>query len=136
MNPIDATLAPHVEGLSLRQQRMKLIASNIANVDTPGYKARDLAFGETLREAGGAPAHRRIDGRLRTTDARHLGGGDAMATRARIMYRVPEQASLDGNTVDKDLEQSRFAENAMRYQASLQFFGSRVKSLVRALQGE
>ena len=146
---LDAHLAVHEEAIRARALRTKLLASNIANVDTPNYKATDLAFGDTMdaaragtgrrfgperdalplaRPAGGThPAHLQLEGVARP------GGADAPG---RVMYRYPDAPSLDGNTVDKDTEQARFAENAVRYRASLQFLGSRAASLIRALKGE
>jgi len=127
---LDAALSVHVDAMRLRSQRTQLLASNIANVDTPNYKARDLAFGDTLSRA--------VDRLpMKATDSRHLGARDgASGSQARVLYRNPEAASLDGNTVDKDLEQARFAENALRYQASLQFMQNRVGSMIRSLKGE
>lgn len=128
---LDSYLAPHAQALRMRSLRTSLIATNIANADTPHYKARDLAFGETLEAARGTlpriPLARSAGRHLRPDD---LGGA------ARVLFRQPDGASLDGNSVDKDLEQSRFAENAMRYQASLQFAKRSVDSLIRALRGE
>lgn len=136
---LDDLLAVHANSLRLRARRTNILASNIANADTPNYKARDLEFAEVLRDAAG-PARRRFSGGnaaglLHTTSARHITNESTPAT-ARLMYRQPQQASLDGNTVDKDLEQARFAENTVRYQASLEFASSRVKGLMRALRSE
>ena len=126
---LDTLLAPHADALRLRARRTTLLAGNIANADTPGYKARDLAFGDALSAAGAAPLPL---ARTRSTHVAHAPYGGA----ARVLYRVPEGPSLDGNTVDKDQEQARFAENVMRYEASLQFAKRRVDSLIRALRGE
>lgn len=136
---IDNFLATHANALQMRSHRTQILASNIANADTPNYKAQDLAFAEVLREAG-VPASRRLrngssTASLSTTNARHISNKSSRAT-APVMYRQPQEASLDGNTVDKDLEQARFAENTVRYQASLEFINSRVKSLIRSLRSE
>ncbi|MFK7894114.1 MAG: flagellar basal body rod protein FlgB [Granulosicoccus sp.] len=137
---IDDFLAVHATSLKLRAQRTRLLATNIANADTPNYKARDLAFAEVLRDVGGAKTirSRRLAlsaGELDRTHSRHIKirqpGMDA-----KVMYRQPDEASLDGNSVDKDLEQARFAENTIRYQASLEFIKSRVSGLLRALRSE
>jgi len=128
---LDAALAVHVDAIRLRSQRTQILASNIANVDTPNYKARDLSFGDTLAGAMG----NRLP--MKATDSRHLKDrGSVASSHAQVLYRNPEAPSLDGNTVDKDLEQARFAENALRYQASLQFMQNRVGSLIRSLKGE
>lgn len=104
---IDAT------ALRLREQRMSLLASNIANAATPGYKARDLDFSSALTAAER--------------------GGD---TTSAVRFRIPVQSSLDGNTVELPTEQTAFAENALGYRASLAFLQSRVATLNRALKGE
>lgn len=137
---IDDYLAPHANSLHLRARRTKILATNIANADTPNYKARDLAFAEVLRDVNGKRTSRSalpLSARtsLRTTNASHIGKKGGFGN-AQIMYRQPNNASLDGNTVDKDQEQARFAENTIRYQASLEFINSRVTKLIRALKGE
>lgn len=143
---LDAHLSVHEDAIRARGLRTKLLASNIANADTPDYKAVDLSFGDTLAtvRAGGArtiagngPAPRLAPAHGRP-DAAHLAlrGTDPTPGAGRVMYRYPDAPSLDGNTVDKDTEQARFAENAIRYRASLQFFQDRISSLIRSLKGE
>ena len=140
---IDNFLATHANGLQLRARRTQVLATNIANADTPNYKARDLAFAEMLHDVkspGAVNVQRNnrlkmTGGSLHTTNSKHI-ASKASPANAQLMYRVPQQASLDGNTVDKDLEQARFAENTVRYQASLEFINSRVSGLIRALKGE
>ena len=137
---IDNYLAAHADALHLRAQRTRLLASNIANSDTPNYKARDMAFAEVLQGAGwrgSSIRHRKAlsGGGLTTSNTRHIGSATSTQSAA-VLYRQPEQASLDGNTVDKDQEQARFAENTVRYQASLQFINSRISNLIRTLRGE
>lgn len=143
---IDDYLATHANSIKLRAQRTTLLATNIANADTPNYKARDMAFAEVLRDAGGPakfPAKRlslsKSNGGtagMRVTNNRHIAGYQSAGLSAPLMYRQPDEASLDGNTVDKDMEQARFAENSVRYQASLEFIKSRVSGLIRALRSE
>lgn len=142
---IDKFLATHADALQLRARRTQVLASNIANADTPGYKARDLAFAEVLHDVKGtgssptASSNKlKLSGSsdaLYTTNSRHI-SNTPRTGNAPLMYRQPEQASLDGNTVDKDLEQARFAENTVRYQASLEFINSRVSGLIRTLRSE
>lgn len=140
---IDDFLAIHANSLQLRARRTKILATNIANADTPNYKARDLAFAEVLHDARSSaimPARggnglKMTAGGLHTTNKRHIASTQS-TNNAQVMYRQPEQAALDGNTVDKDLEQARFAENNVRYQSSLKFINSRVSGLMRALRGE
>lgn len=143
---IDDFLAVHADSLRLRSQRTKILASNIANADTPNYKAKDLAFAEVLKDAGATAGatQRRLSlagsqgnsSGLSTTDSRHIVGRFSSGSSAAVMYRLPQEASLDGNTVDKDLEQARFAENTIRYQASLEFINSRISGLIRTLRSE
>lgn len=142
---IDKFLATHADALQLRARRTQVLASNIANADTPGYKARDLAFAEVLHDVKGTGSSAATSGNrlklsasndaLHTTNSRHISTAPSTG-HALLMYRQPEQASLDGNTVDKDLEQARFAENTVRYQASLEFINSRVSGLIRTLRSE
>lgn len=140
---IDKFLATHANALQLRARRTQILASNIANADTPNYKARDLAFAEVLRDVnrpGTGHPHKNntvalTRSSLLKTNSRHI-SKDSTSVSAPLMYRQPQQASLDGNTVDKDLEQARFAENTVRYQASLEFINSRVGGLIRTLRGE
>jgi len=120
----------HAAAVSLRSQRAELLAANVANADTPGYKARDLDFAAALAEAGaGAPG-------LRRTDAAHLGSPGSTPAGATLEYRVPLSPSLDGNTVDAHMESMAFLENALRYQASLQFLDGRISGIRLALRGE
>jgi flagellar basal-body rod protein FlgB len=107
----------HAAALQLRSQRMMMLASNIANAATPGYKARDLDFSKAL-------------------DLAQQGSTTANAVEGAIAYRVPVQASLDGNTVEMATEQTAFAENALAYRSSLSFLSGRVNTLTRAIKGE
>lgn len=115
-SPLDATLGLSATALRLRAQRLDVIASNIANASTPGYKARDLDADAAL---------------WRTAQSGFAG----QLADARLSYRAPLIPSLDGNTVEMATEQAAFAENAMRYRASLEFLGSRVNSILAALKG-
>jgi flagellar basal-body rod protein FlgB len=111
----------HGAALTLRSQRMGVIASNIANAATPGYKARDIDFNAALDA-------RLANGRGRAS----LSGGD----ETRLLYRQPTMPSLDGNTVELNREQVAFAENAVAYSATLSFVQGRVNTITRALTGE
>lgn len=110
----------HGAALELRSQRMGLIASNIANAATPGYKARDIDFAAALE--------------ARLDPGRGAQAGDPSANH--LVYRTPTMASLDGNTVEMGREQVAFAENALRYSATLSFIEGKVSTLTRALKGE
>lgn len=125
---IDRAFGVHAEALQLRARRGELLASNLANADTPHYKARDLDFRDALSSAQAATA-------LSTTSAGHMRGpGDGSG--AQTMYRVPSHASLDGNTVDTQIEQMKFAENAVRYRTSLRFLSGKISGLMTAIKGE
>ncbi len=110
----DGLFGVHGAALAVRSQRMGVLASNIANASTPGFKARDIDFQAALRSIEGGRA-----------DA-----GDA------VKYRVPTQTSMDGNTVELNAEQTAFAENAVQYQTTLSFLNGRINQITRALKGE
>lgn len=130
---IDKALGIHESALNIRSQRTELLANNLANADTPKFKARDIDFREALQQASNSTG----SGELLRTNERHFGEGSAAGlSEASLYYRVPSQPSLDGNTVDVDLERSAFAENAIRYQASLQFVDRKLRSLISAIKGE
>lgn len=129
---LDAYLGIQPEALELQSRRMQVLADNLANVDTPNYKARDLDFQAALAAAsGGADAPVTLE----TTDARDIGAGAAADGSAALKYRVPLAPALDGNTVDAELEQAAFAENTVRYQATLSFISSSLRNLMTAITG-
>ncbi len=128
---LDKALGIQPATIRLRTERLELLASNLANADTPGYKARDINFLEMLDAAttGGNMLP------LARTQARHLSPPpDAMPMNPERMYRVPSQPSLDGNTVDPQLEHAAFTENAMHLQASLEFIERRFSGLQSTLR--
>lgn len=130
---IDNELRFHQTALSLRAARHELLASNIANADTPNYKARDIDFASALQTAMGNQG-----GTLgmTTTSSGHLPGGTGNSVMgAPVMYRSAVQPSADGNTVDMDIERAQFVDNSIRYEASLKFAGDKVKDVLAALQG-
>jgi flagellar basal-body rod protein FlgB len=135
---LDSYLGVHQPALRLREQRTELLARNLANADTPGYKAQDLDFRAALTHAEGEQS----PGAMRATQAGHIGvpeGGAVLApgsTSDFLKFRTPLAPSLDGNTVDAQLEQAAFAENAVRYQATLQFLSSKFRGLMTAITGE
>ncbi|PLW83994.1 flagellar basal body rod protein FlgB [Kineobactrum sediminis] len=127
---LDNYFGVHQDALTLRSQRNTVIANNLANADTPGFKSRDMDFREALANAGTQVGS---GTRLRVTDGQHLGAGPA--DQVTLKYRIPLQPSQDGNTVEADREQAAFAENSVRYQASLQFLTGRITSIISALKG-
>jgi len=134
MSNIDAYFGLPAKALAVHDQRNTLLANNIANADTPGFKARDLDFRALLKSAVTEPSS------LQTTRADHIGRANSNIQQripgSELLYRQPMQNSLDGNTVETDIEQAAFAENAVRYQASVRFVDGRAKSLLSAIRGE
>ena len=120
---------------NLRAYRQQLLASNIANADTPNYKARDIDFQATLDKAS---AQRGGDLALATTSTRHLTAmaGDGAPAGARVMYRTEYQSAVDGNTVNMDVERTAFAENAVHLEATLTFIREKLRGLQSAIQGQ
>ncbi|MDR1164084.1 MAG: flagellar basal body rod protein FlgB [Candidatus Accumulibacter sp.] len=130
-NKLDNAFAFQATALGLRAYRQQVLAGNVANADTPHYKARDFDFTEALKEAMAGRSSGAIS--LATTNARHLDAGGAPWS-ARLDFRTPSQDSVDGNTVDMDIERGEFAENAIRYEAGLSFITHQVRMLVAATQ--
>ncbi|CAD5374749.1 flagellar component of cell-proximal portion of basal-body rod [Rubrivivax sp. A210] len=126
INRLTDALDFHSQALVLRAERQRLIAGNIANADTPGFKARDFDFASALRNAtGSAEAGQGIARNIMTP-----GGREAPALR----YAVPAQTNLDSNSVDMDRERAAFGDNAVRYQATLQFINSSVRTTLEAMK--
>lgn len=113
----DRLFGVHGDALAIRSQRLALLASNIANAATPNYKARDLDFTKAL-------------------DAAQQGSATMRAVADATGYRVPLEASLDGNTVELNTEQTKFAENAVQYRTTLSFLEGRISTVMSALRGE
>jgi flagellar basal-body rod protein FlgB len=135
---LDQAMQFNEAALSLRGQRQQIIASNIANADTPNFKARDIDFTKALqgamsRAAGGPSAS------LATTSSAHLTAagtvGGSSGASAALMYRLPQQGSIDGNTVEMDNERNQFADNAIRYEAGLTLISTQIKNMLAAIQG-
>ncbi len=125
----DNALGLHPQALQLRARRSEILASNLANADTPGYKARDFDIDKLLREAKTPTLP------LKSTHSNHIQDNSSQQDE-RMLYRVPQQASLDGNTVEAHIEQAKFTENILHYQASLRFINGKISSLMLALRGE
>ncbi len=115
--------------LKFRALRNQVLSSNIANADTPNYKARDLSFGDALNSA----RHESLG--MTQTSALHKQAWGQSTDHAKTMYRMPHQPTLDGNTVEMDVEQAEFAENALQYRASLAFLDGKIRTLRYALKG-
>ncbi len=114
-----------------------MLTKNLANADTPNYKARDMDFSSVFSAAKNAQSVQVKPVQVNRTNAQHQGGTNEFSLQgASLKYRVPGQASLDGNTVDVQMEKSAFADNSVRYLASLQFLNMRITGLIRALREE
>lgn len=126
----DKALGVHAQALEVRVSRAEVLANNLANADTPGFKARDLDFKAMLGQ--------QLDGQLAmaTTNGKHLPLGGLESSAEALQYRIPNQPSLDGNTVDTQQEIAEFTKNVMDYQASFQFLNSKFKGLTAAIKGE
>ncbi len=135
---IDRLFDLHTRALGLANQRLELLADNVANADTPGYKARDIDFQSAMQSAGqSGGSSSNLNGELPMTATRagHLataGGGPNTTTP---LYRVPDQPSLDGNTVDSQKENAAIAETSVQYQATLTFLSARIRGLRDAITG-
>lgn len=130
LDKLDKYFALPETALRLRGLRQEVLASNIANADTPHYQARDFDFAAAL---AGVQQHK-ASLSMRTSDARHLLPKGQQAEGVELLYRNPMQPSIDGNTVDMDTERASFADNAIRYQATLTFLQRRIDSMKTALQ--
>lgn len=134
MSLFTAQLDRHTQALDLLSQRQKLLAGNIANADTPGFKARDFDFAQTLAQVRSTTG----SGTFAATQAGHLlpSGGPAGSLAPDVLYRDAVQPALDGNTVDLDRERAQFADNAMRYEATLRFINNDVRTMLSAITGQ
>lgn len=129
VSSLESIFGIHETALKARSERVEVLAANLANADTPNYKARDLDFaavfkGEQEKGLG-----------LTKTSGQHLDQPAGIAADALLKYRIPFQPSLDGNTVEVPIEQAKFAENAVRYQASLAFVNEELRHMKLALTG-
>jgi flagellar basal-body rod protein FlgB len=132
VSKLDNAFSFQQQALGLRAYRQQVLAGNIANADTPNYKARDFDFATALKEAAGGRSGGSLP--LATTSPRHLSGG-LEAGPTRLLYRTPAQTSADGNTVEMDAERAQFTDNAIQYDAGLTFLSSQMKMLMTAVQG-
>ena len=136
VSKLDQTINFHRQALGLRSYRQEVLAANIANADTPNYKARDIDFNSALQKAlAGKSESSGASLSLATTSSRHL-PGSGNAGPAPLLYEKELQPSADGNTVNMDVERSKFAENAIQYEASLNFISGQFKTMLSAIQGQ
>lgn len=137
LGKLDDYLRFQETALSLRAQRQEILASNIANADTPNYKARDFDFQGALQDA--LTKQSSPPGVLATTNARHIPrgtpDGNTLPDGTQIQYRTPTQNTVDGNTVDMDVERAQFADNALRYEAGVTVLNQQIRAMLAAVQG-
>lgn len=128
----NSALGIHEDALLIRERRAEVLAQNLANADTPGYKARDLDFKSLINQAMEMKEAPNMTAPL----ANHFSTAEALASDDSLLYRNPMQPSIDGNTVDTDIEMAQFAKNNLDFQASLTFLKSKFAGLKGALRGE
>lgn len=127
----DSALGPFPRALQIRARRTELLAANLANADTPNFKARDIDFRAAMSQARAGQMN------LKTTQPGHISTTQADSIQgAPVQFRVPQQPSLDGNTVDAEKEKTAFAENAVKYQATMTFLSRKFSGLKGALKGD
>lgn len=134
-NGVIGSIDFQAQALQLQAERGRVLASNIANADTPNYKARDFDFQQALAlatQAGGSTGRPSAT----RTNPGHLAGTGAPAGSPPLLYRAPLQSSVDGNTVDLDTERANFAENSVRYEATLRFLNGQIKQMMTAINGQ
>ena len=145
INNLTSILDFQAQALTLRSERQRLLASNIANADTPGYKSRDMDFAAALREATGQqgsslganrPGGVVTAGRMDTTHSGHISGSTMSSGQSSLLYSTASQPSLDNNSVDMDRERASFADNAIKYEATLGFINGSVKTMLEAIKGQ
>ena len=144
LNRLTDTLDFQAQALSLRSERQRLIASNIANADTPGYVAREMNFAQALRDAtgsSGASSGMQPATALLTSQPGHIaiggaGGASSGRSDSTLLYAAPSQTNLDRNTVDMDRERASFADNTVKYEATLRFIGANVRTTLSAITGQ
>tara|TARA_Y100001956_G_C4101316_1_gene177801 strand:- start:916 stop:1326 length:411 start_codon:yes stop_codon:yes gene_type:complete len=126
----DKALGVHQHTMLIRSQRAEMLASNIANADTPGYKAKDIDFAQAFKAAKSSQQRGNM---MQRTDSKHLNGGSQLNSSVEL-FRNPNQADTgDGNSVDIQVERNLYVQNALEYQASLQFLTGKFKGLKKAL---
>lgn len=142
LNTMTGNLDFHAKALVLRAQRQQVIASNIANADTPGYVARDLNFKQAMGNAMSANSAMAVGLTPTSTHAGHLplntlsGSTLQLGAKSALGYAVQSQPSMDNNSVDLDRERANFVDNTVRYEATLRFINGDAKTLLAAIQGQ
>lgn len=128
----DKALGIHESALHFRSERASVLANNLANIDTPNFKAKDLDFKQALNQK--MQASNSFD--LATTQNRHIDGSGFSMDNGDVLYRTPQQPSIDGNTVEDQIEHAEYMKNALAFQASFQFLNSKFTGLRTAIRGD
>jgi flagellar basal-body rod protein FlgB len=142
LNRLTSSLDFQGQALSLRAERQRLIASNIANADTPNYVARDMNFAQVLRQATGGGSAGAVSPVPMTGESAPRAGHIAldmqntMGSESRLNYASPSQTNLDRNTVDMDRERANFADNSVKFEATLRFINGSAKTMLDAIRGQ
>ena len=131
LNRLTDSLNFQAQALSLRSERQRLLASNIANADTPGYQARDIDFSRALREATSDLA---VTPALNTTQSGHMSPPAGALADSQKLFSQPAQTNLDSNTVDMDRERANFVDNTVKYEATLRFINGAVRTTLDAMK--
>lgn len=125
-------LGIHESALHFRSERASVLANNLANIDTPNFKAKDLDFKRALNQQ--MQAINRFD--VNTTNEMHIGGSSLLGDDGDVLYRTPQQPSIDGNTVEDQIEHAEYMKNTLAFQASFQFLNAKFQGLRSAIRGE
>ncbi len=128
----DSALGIHESALRIRGQRAGILANNLANIDTPNFKARDLDFKSLLNQQASGSDHFAAQ----MTNERHMSADSVFGEDPDLLYRTPQQASIDGNTVEDQIEHAEYMKNALAFQASFQFLNSKFQGLKTAIRGD
>lgn len=133
---LDEYLRFNETALNLRAQRQQLLASNIANADTPNFKARDIDFNKALQGAMAKGMPTQAPALAKTATVHLSAGGGNMVGDAPLLYRKEQQGNIDGNTVNMDVERNQFTDNAIRYEAGLTLINAQIRKMMSAIQGQ
>ena len=131
ISKLDNALNFHQTALNVRAARQEVLPSNIANGDTPNFKARDIDFSTVLSDALSSNTNKTV---LTTTSPKHLSSSSENSLASQALYRIPQQPSADGNTVEMDAERTRFADNSIKFDASLTFMSGQIRGLMLAIR--
>ncbi len=131
ISKLDNALNFHQTALNVRAARQEVLSSNVANGDTPNFKARDIDFSSVLSDALSSNTNKTG---LTTTSPMHLSSSSENSLASQALYRIPQQPSADGNTVEMDAERTRFADNSIKFDASLTFMSGQIRGLMLAIR--